>query len=176
MCGIAGYLGSDVTEELVRSMADALIHRGPDDAGVWLDGTDGIALSHRRLSIVDLSTEGHQPMLSASGRYVISFNGEIYNHVELRAKLDQSSAGIVWRGHSDTETLLACFEVWGIRKTLDLTVGMFAIALWDRNERRLHLIRDRFGEKPLYYGWVGDGFVFGSELKALRRHPNHARL
>ena len=176
MCGIAGIHSPSKTREaltnIANNMASAIIHRGPDDAGVWLDSTDGIALSHRRLSIVDLSTEGHQPMLSASGRYVVSFNGEIYNHIELRAKLDQFSAGIVWRGHSDTETLLACFESWGIRKTLDLTVGMFAIALWDRNERRLHLMRDRFGEKPLYYGWVGGGFVFGSELKALRRHPS----
>jgi asparagine synthase (glutamine-hydrolysing) len=135
----------------------------------------GIALGHRRLSIIDLSPAGHQPMQSASGRFVIAFNGEIYNHLELRAELRSTAAKPVWRGHSDTETLLAAFEHWGVETTLQKTVGMFAIALWDVRERTLHLARDRFGEKPLYYGWTGQGvgrsFVFGSELKALRAFP-----
>jgi asparagine synthase (glutamine-hydrolysing) len=167
-------------------MADGLAHRGPDDAGVWVDGNAGMALAHRRLSILDLSPAGHQPMVSASGRYVIAFNGEIYNHLSLREALENIPTGpslrkggvFEWRGHSDTETLLAGFEVWGIEATLKKTVGMFAIALWDVQTRTLHLVRDRFGEKPLYYGWVGSGrsaaFVFGSELKALRAYPGFA--
>jgi asparagine synthase (glutamine-hydrolysing) len=155
-------------------MALAIAHRGPDDAGAWADAQAGIALGHRRLSIVDLSAAGHQPMHSDGGRYVIAFNGEIYNHLELRAELD----GIKWRGHSDTETLLAGFEALGVEATLQKTVGMFAIALWDKQNKMLTLARDRFGEKPLYYGWVGHGadaaFVFGSELKALRAYPGFA--
>ena len=152
-------------------MADALIHRGPDDAGVWVDEAAGIALGHRRLSILDLSPAGHQPMVSACGRYVIAFNGEIYNHLELRGLLRGARNDGVWRGHSDTETLLACFEAWGVAKSLERAVGMFAIALWDRHDRVLTLARDRMGEKPLYYGWQGDIFLFGSELKALKAHP-----
>ena len=156
---------------LATRMAQAIVHRGPDDAGAWADAQAGVALGFRRLSIVELSAAGHQPMHSASGRYVITFNGEIYNHMDLRLELP----GLAWRGHSDTETLLAGFEAWGIEETLKKTVGMFAIALWDTQTRTLHLTRDRFGEKPLYYGWVGSGsnaaFVFGSELKALRAHP-----
>ena len=148
-------------------MADALIHRGPDDSGIWSDAPIGIALGHRRLSIVDLSAAGHQPMHSVAGRFVIAFNGEIYNHLELRAELE----GITWRGHSDTETLLAGFEAWGVETTLTKAVGMFAIALWDKQNKQLTLVRDRFGEKPLYYGWVNGAFVFGSELKALRAYP-----
>lgn len=149
-------------------MADALTHRGPDDSGVWVDGQAGIGLAHRRLSILDLSPAGHQPMVSAGGQYVVAFNGEIYNHLDLRQELDINAD---WRGHSDTETLLACFAAWGILKTLESAVGMFAVALWDRHDRVLTLARDRMGEKPLYYGWQGDTFLFGSELKALRAHP-----
>jgi asparagine synthase (glutamine-hydrolysing) len=158
-------------EQLVGTLAARLIHRGPDDKGVWVDGDAGIALGHRRLAILDLSPAGHQPMISASGRYVIAFNGEIYNHLELRKELDLFGSVPVWRGHSDTETMLAAFERWGIAPALGKMVGMFAFALWDRQRRTLTLARDRLGEKPLYYGWQGDVFLFGSELKALRSHP-----
>ena len=187
MCGFAGFLAADAwgvdrhaahaiththaMRVLATRMAQAIVHRGPDDAGAWADAQAGIALGFRRLSIVELSAAGHQPMHSASGRYVVTFNGEIYNHMDLRAELP----GMAWRGHSDTETLLAACEAWGVEETLKKTVGMFAIALWDAQTRTLHLARDRFGEKPLYYGWVGSGstaaFVFGSELKALRAYP-----
>jgi asparagine synthase (glutamine-hydrolysing) len=159
-------------------MASAIEHRGPDDHGVWWDAEVGVALAHRRLSILDLSPLGHQPMHSADGRYVIVYNGEIYNFQELRAELaaEQSLCGtqIEWRGHSDTEVLLEAISQWGLDKALRKSVGMFALALWDRYDRRLFLARDRFGEKPLYYGWVGTEFVFGSELKAIRRHPRFA--
>ncbi len=158
-----------------RAIADALATRGPDDAGVWVDDAAGVALAHRRLSILDLSPAGHQPMVSPSGRYVIAYNGEIYNHLELRAELDKIGAGETapfrWRGHADTETLLAAFDAWGIEATLKKAVGMFAFALWDRKTRTLTLARDRMGEKPLYYGWVKGALVFGSELKALRAFP-----
>lgn len=163
-------------------MIDALQHRGPDCGGVWFDDTVGIALAHRRLSILDLSAAGHQPMESSCGRYVMVFNGEIYNHLELRKELERlSSTGglgagsgphaIAWRGHSDTETVLAAFARWGVRKTLEQCVGMFALALWDRQTRTLTLVRDRLGEKPLYYGWQSGAFLFGSELKALKANP-----
>ena len=155
---------------MLIAMRDRLAHRGPDDAGVWMDGTAGIGLAHRRLSILDLSSAGHQPMISASGRWVIAFNGEIYNHLEIRKTIETSSP-IAWRGHSDTETLLAAVELWGLEKTLKATVGMFALALWDREDRRLFLARDRMGEKPLYYGWQRKTLLFGSELKALKAHP-----
>jgi asparagine synthase (glutamine-hydrolysing) len=191
MCGFAGFLlgqpgGVIDLEAVATGMASAIEHRGPDDSGAWADAQAGIALGHRRLSIVDLSPAGHQPMASRSGRFVMAFNGEIYNHLELRAELERGDGlprfarndgarGGAWRGHSDTETLLAGFEQWGIEATLAKTVGMFAIALWDVQERTLHLVRDRFGEKPLYYGWAGSGagraFVFCSELKALRAFP-----
>lgn len=173
MCGIAGIflqtpsLNAAKMEAIAGQMADALIARGPDGRGVWVDAASGVALSHRRLAIIDLSPEGHQPMVSASGRYVISFNGEIYNYRELRAQLDSS-----WRGQSDTEVLLAAIEAWGIEKTLQKANGMFAFAVWDNREKTLILARDRMGEKPLYYGWVGDDFVFASELKALQTLPN----
>jgi asparagine synthase (glutamine-hydrolysing) len=152
-------------------MADRIRHRGPDDQGVWIDGDAGLALAHRRLSILDLSAAGHQPMHSASGRWVLAYNGEIYNHMELRRRLKAEGAAPSWRGHSDTETLLAAIEAWGVDETLRRSVGMFALALWDRSQRALWLARDRMGEKPLYYGWQGDTFLFGSELKALRAHP-----
>lgn len=175
MCGIAGFFdpnGFDATAgtQLAQDMAQAIIHRGPDDAGVWVDDAAGIALAHRRLSIVDLSEAGHQPMLSASGRYVLIYNGEIYNHVELRDELEASGNGYDWRGHSDTETALACIEVYGLEKALQKFIGMFAIALWDKNEKALYLARDRIGEKPLYFGRQNNVWLFGSELKALRVH------
>ena len=175
MCGVAGFFSpgglAHGAAETSGRMADALIHRGPDDAGRWIDQTAGIALAHRRLAVVDLSPAGHQPMVSACGRHVMAFNGEIYNHLALRRELPPTA----WRGHSDTETLLNCFANWGVEATLKRTVGMFAIALWDRQTRELTLARDRMGEKPLYYGWQGAGasavFLFGSELKALRANP-----
>jgi len=185
MCGFAGYLSATIPNnavDLLQRMGDPIAHRGPDDSGLWCDDKAGIGLSHRRLSIVDLSPAGHQPMLSGSGRYVIAFNGEIYNHLILRAELGDSfphllSSGAypVWRGHSDTETLLAGFDAWGIETTIKKSIGMFAFAVWDRQTQQLTLGRDRIGEKPLYYGWQGQGeqavFLFGSELKALRVHP-----
>ena len=176
MCGITGVFGHGNNRSLennVKSMVASLVHRGPDDNGVWVDDEANVALGHHRLSILDLSLEGHQPMLSKDGRYVMVFNGEIYNHSELRVELEKEFESIdshAWRGHSDTETLLSCFSHFGVEKTLERSVGMFAIALWDKLERRLYLARDRFGEKPLYYGWAGGAFVFGSELKALQRY------
>jgi asparagine synthase (glutamine-hydrolysing) len=174
MCGLVGIFGHNnslfLTDE-VGAMVGSLAHRGPDDEGIWVDADAGIALGHRRLSILDLSLEGHQPMLSGDGRYVMVFNGEIYNHSELRDVLQKELGSIApqaWRGYSDTETLLACFSHLGVEKTLSRSVGMFALALWDKLDRRLYLTRDRFGEKPLYFGWAGEAFVFGSELKALR--------
>jgi len=152
-------------------MTQALVHRGPDDDGHWFDADAAIALGHRRLSIVDLSPAGHQPMLSASGRWVIAYNGEIYNHRDLRGDLERSGKAPPWRGHSDTESLLAAIEAWGVQVALERSAGMFAFALWDRDERSLWLARDRFGEKPLYYGWNRGVFLFGSELKALKAFP-----
>ena len=185
MCGLTGFwqaggCSAEPANITLDAMATAIAHRGPDDSGLWFDTDAGIGLAHRRLSILDLSPAGHQPMHSANGRYVMVFNGEIYNHLELREALDQPSppaplpegAGrLWWRGYSDTETLLAGFEAWGIAATLQRAIGMFAIAVWDRAERSLTLARDRLGEKPLYYGWQDDCFLFGSELKALRAHP-----
>lgn len=170
MCGIAGFLTISAAANMeahARRMADSLAHRGPDDIGVWVNEAAGVALAHRRLSILDLSPAGHQPMTSDCGRYVIVFNGEIYNHLDLRKELRRET----WKGHSDTETLLAAFQAWGIEKTLNRTVGMFALALWDQRSRLLTLARDRFGEKPIFYGWQGGNFLFGSELKAVAAHP-----
>ena len=169
MCGIAGIVGPSVGDE--RLLGDAIAHRGPDDQGIWCDRDAGVGFSHRRLAIVDVSAAGHQPMVSRSGRYVLNYNGEIYNHKALRAEIEALGVSAGWRGHSDSETLLECIAVWGLESTLAKCVGMFAMALWDRETRRLHLVRDRFGEKPLYYGWVGDDFAFGSELKAMRALP-----
>jgi len=175
MCGIAGYFdpsgfkGPDATD-IATSMRDRLVRRGPDDAGLWQDDEAGIALTHRRLSIIDLSPAGHQPMISATGRFVLVFNGEIYNYLDIRASIESAGA-VSWRGHSDTETLLAAIELWGLERTLQACVGMFALALWDREERSLMLARDRMGEKPLYYGWQAGVLMFGSELKALQAHP-----
>ena len=174
MCGIAGIIGSDrVDEQSVARMIGPLAHRGPDDQGIWLARDARIGLGHRRLAIVDLSPAGHQPMHSADGRYVLTFNGEIYNHPELRATLEGEGAvpDGGWRGHSDTEVLLQGIATWGLSATLKRCVGMFAFGLWDRRRRELSLVRDRFGEKPLYYGWAGRDFLFGSELKAFRTHP-----
>lgn len=165
MCGIAGIWHSDASalEASAERMANALTHRGPDSNGVWSDKTAGIALAHRRLSIIDLSQAGHQPMASASGRYVLSYNGEIYNFQSLRKQLDYP-----WKGHSDTEVILAAIEAWGIEKALQSFNGMFAFALWDSKERTLTLARDRMGEKPLYYGLWKDQLLFASELKAFK--------
>lgn len=177
MCGLAGFwrpgpLDPDEAARAATAMATAIAHRGPDDHGLWCDAAAGIVLAHRRLSIVDLSAEGHQPMVSASGDLVIAFNGEIYNFESLRAELDGSGEAMRWRGHSDTEVMLAAIERWGLASALDRMVGMFAFVLWDRRARSLTLVRDRFGEKPLYYGWSGRTLFFASELKALRAHPD----
>ena len=157
------------SESILRSMADQMIHRGPDDAGLWYDNLSGIGLAHRRLSIIDLSSGGHQPMHSISGRYTIVYNGEIYNFQDLRA--NKAFEDIKWRGNSDTEVLLAAIETWGVEKTLDCLNGMFAFALWDHQERSLTLARDPMGKKPLYYGFNNNIFFFASELKALKAHP-----
>jgi asparagine synthase (glutamine-hydrolysing) len=176
MCGISGYLQKggfepETAGNIVNTMAAKMIHRGPDDSGVWVDGKAGIALAHRRLAVVDLSAAGHQPMVSKSGRYVIVYNGEIYNHLALRKELESQGKATSWNGHSDTETLLACFEANGIEATLKSLVGMFALALWDKKQNILTLARDRMGEKPLYYGRQNNVFLFGSELKAIKAHP-----
>lgn len=177
MCGIAGIIGEAAADRgLLARMAGVLTHRGPDDQGIWVDEECGVAFVHRRLSIVDLSAAGHQPMFSSDARLVITFNGEIYNHAEIRAELERAGAAPAggWRGHSDTETLLEAVGRWGLQATLDRCVGMFAFGLWDRERRTLSLVRDRFGEKPLYYGWAGRDFVFASELKAIRCHRRFA--
>ncbi len=177
MCGIAGWIDLKGRtdrydlEAVAARMANVLSHRGPDDYGVWADPEAGVALGHRRLSILDLSSAGHQPMLSNNGRFVISYNGEIYNCEEIRQELWKANPRLAFRGHSDTEVMLAAFEQWGIEPSLQRMNGMFAFALWDRNEHTLLLARDRFGEKPLYYGSVGGAFLFASELKAFLEHP-----
>src|SRR5690554_5757613 len=196
MCGLAGFFHpapshlGEGAEAIIQRMTAAITHRGPDSEGHWAEQDAGLVLGHRRLSILDLSPAGHQPMHSACGRYVMAFNGEIYNHLAVRREV-QGARGEEprWRGHSDTETLLAAFSAWGVEETLKRAVGMFAIAMWDRKEQTLTLARDRFGEKPLYYGFAqGCGFaqgagedegsvkgrgplLFGSELKALMAHP-----
>jgi asparagine synthase (glutamine-hydrolysing) len=174
MCGISGFWrpGEPVDAAVAVRMTQEIVHRGPDDGDVWVDAEAGLALGHRRLAIVDLSPAGQQPMHSACGRYVIVFNGEIYNHLTLRAELEKAHAAPAWRGHSDTETLLATLTHWGIEVGLQRLVGMFAFALWDKQTRKLTLARDRLGEKPLYYGWQNGTFLFGSELKALAAHPD----
>ncbi|CAL1239096.1 asparagine synthase (glutamine-hydrolyzing) [Candidatus Methylocalor cossyra] len=199
MCGIAGFLDrsestpAETLAELAGRMAATLSHRGPDDHGVWTDPLSYVALGHRRLAILDLSAAGHQPMVSRSGRYVVAFNGEIYNHWDIRRELEAGVAAPQhplfdppyrgtalpvpsetpgWRGHSDTETLLAAVEAFGVGEALKKFVGMFAFALWDRHDKVLYLARDRLGEKPLYYGWQGEMLLFGSELKALKSHPS----
>lgn len=174
MCGIAGFWGKSnaPSRAVVEDMTATLAHRGPDDSGIWLDEVSGLALGHRRLSILDLSPTGHQPMASHCGRYVIVFNGEIYNHLDIRRELEVTESAPDWRGHSDTETILAAVMRWGVVPAVTRMVGMFAFALWDREMQMLYLVRDRLGEKPLYYGWLGRTLVFASELKALRAHPS----
>ncbi len=174
MCGFAGFLtpagARPEAEAEVRAMADRLAHRGPDDHGTWMDASVGLALAHRRLAIVDVSPTGAQPMASASGRTVLAFNGEVYNHDELRRRL---GSAVRWRGRSDTEVLVEAIERWGLERALEASVGMFAFAVYDRERRELALARDRMGEKPCHYGWHGGTLVFGSELKALRAHPDY---
>jgi len=178
MCGIAGLLDrrqrlrvGDFAAKLGR-MNDTLAHRGPDGADIWTDEAAGIGLGHRRLAIVDLSPTGVQPMHSADGRYVVTYNGEIFNFRELRAELE--AVGVRFRGTSDTEVMLEGFSQWGVQATIEKTVGMFAIGLWDRKTKNLWLIRDRLGVKPLYYACDGTRLIFGSELKALRAAPDFA--
>jgi len=172
MCGISGVLAHRPEADLyaiTRKMSDSLRHRGPDMSGQWVDADAGVALAHRRLSIIDLSAEGKQPMTSQGGRYVITFNGEIYNYRGLRE--DLIARGHKFHGDSDTEVLLALIERHGVRDAVRDCAGMFAFALWDRHSRELHLVRDRLGKKPLYYGWCGAHFVFASELKAIMAVP-----
>lgn len=175
MCGIAGCWDTrlsreDTLHEHVKRMVTTLRHRGPNDSGIWIEAGSGIGLGHTRLSIIDLTPEGHQPMLSRSGRYTLVYNGEIYNFKSLRHTLQNK--GVVFRGHSDTEVILAMIEEQGLEESLKQLVGMFAFALWDSKERSLYLVRDRIGEKPLYYGWAGGAFLFASELKAICSHPD----
>jgi asparagine synthase (glutamine-hydrolysing) len=178
MCGIVGFLyngrvdmSAGQCRDIALKMAHAIAYRGPDDFGVWVDEYSGVGLAHRRLSVIDLSPAGHQPMVSQGGRFVMVFNGEIYNHLEMRDVLESERAAPVWKGHSDTETLLAAIEAWGLENTLRRARGMFGLGLWDRQLRCFTLARDRIGEKPLYYGMVGSSFVFASELKAVRAVP-----
>jgi asparagine synthase (glutamine-hydrolysing) len=176
MCGFAGFVGGENSlydaPAVLGRMGKSIIHRGLDDSGIWNDLSLGVGLAHQRLSIVDLSAAGHQPMHSEGGRYVIAFNGEIYNHMELRAWfVAETGRTPIWRGHSDTESLLSCIEAFGLGRTLQRSVGMFAFALWDRETCSLSLARDRMGEKPLYYGLFNGTLLFGSELHALKVHP-----
>lgn len=176
MCGIVGLIRTipsteDSLREVCLRMADTLKHRGPDDSGVWVDARYGIALGHRRLSILDLSPEGRQPMISTCGRYVIAFNGEVYNYRSIGKELENQGSAPAFRGSSDTEVMLAAISAWGLTTAVNKFIGMFAFALWDQQDKTLFLVRDRIGIKPLYYGWAGKNFVFASELKALRVHP-----
>ena len=178
MCGVTGFLDhrarlrTETMADVIDRMNGTLSHRGPDDAGTWIDAESGMALGHRRLAVIDLSPAGRQPMVSHGGGLVLAYNGEIYNMAPVARELARS--GYRFRGRSDTEVMLAAIEHWGLHGALGRLNGMFAFALWDREERRLQLARDRLGEKPLYYGWAGDTFLFGSELKALRMHPGFA--
>ena len=183
MCGLTGFWMKDSSASLyaiVEDMSSTLVHRGPDSGAVWVDEASGIGLGHRRLSILDLSNQGAQPMHSSCKRYVLVFNGEVYNHLTLRSELEKCGLAPSWRGHSDTEVLLASFVAWGVSETLQRVVGMFSFVLWDKYEGCLTLARDRFGEKPLYYGWVNkegqQSFLFGSELKALNKFPGFSGL
>lgn len=175
MCGIAGFLYTSCfpqnANDLLSRMGQAMHSRGPDSSGVWSCKINRVGLSHQRLAIVDLTPAGHQPMVSNSKRYVISFNGEIYNHEDIREEIEKEQS-TVWKGHSDTETLLAGIELWGLEITLKKTIGMFALAIWDNDTKAIYLARDRFGEKPLYYSQQDDLFIFGSELKSFRVNPD----
>jgi len=162
MCGLTGFLGGDFSNDhlvnsILEEMSAQLESRGPDSAGLWSDASSQIAFAHRRLAIMDLSPSGKQPMFSGSNRFVMTYNGEIYNSAEVRNELIKSQVAPIWRGHSDTETLLAGFDAWGIKDTILRVTGMFAIAIWDNDLEQLTLVRDRIGEKPLYYGWQGAG-------------------
>lgn len=172
MCGIAGFLSNfPHCASTLTSMGNSINHRGPDDSGEWFDSQDGVYFSHRRLAILDRSNAGHQPMHSKSGRYCLIFNGEIYNHLDMRSQL----SGVHWNGGSDTETLLACFDRFGVSSTISMSVGMFSFGVWDKKLLQLTLGRDRIGEKPMYYGWQGNfekSFIFGSELKSFKNHPH----
>src|ERR1700758_3729264 len=176
MCGIAGFIAdpaqrqsSEQIETIARAMDNSIAHRGPDDHDVWIDRDAGAALVHRRLSIVDLSAAGHQPMHSADGRYVITYNGEVYSYLPIRAEIE--ATGHKFRGHSDTEVILESVARAGVRATVDRLIGMFALAIWDRETRTLTLVRDRLGIKPIYWAKIGGLFMFASELKALRECP-----
>ncbi|MDC0055080.1 asparagine synthase (glutamine-hydrolyzing) [Pseudomonadota bacterium] len=178
MCGFTGFIHFDQTrnhnlEEIIVPMTHAINHRGPDDYGIWVDEEINVALGHRRLAVLDLSESGKQPMHSQNNNYVIVFNGEIYNHNDIRKSLmSEKDLKHHWIGTSDTETLLAAIDFWGLEKTLSSLIGMFSFALWDKKNKKLSLVRDRVGEKPLYYGWTKNGFIFGSELKALKKFPS----
>lgn len=181
MCGIAGIFGPDAASPrdpaVLAAMDQAIRHRGPDAGDLWRDEAAGIAFVHRRLAILDLTPAGAQPMHSPCGRFVITYNGEIYNYLDLRRELEEAGAAPAWRGHSDTEVLLAGVVAWGLAETLKRATGMFAIALWDREKRTLTLARDRFGEKPLHVGLFGGEIAFASEIKALKAHPGwHGRV
>ncbi len=179
MCGISGFyspsLESSALNHISSLMVNALTHRGPDDKGTWIDER-GLAIGHTRLSIIDLSSNGSQPMISADGRFVVSYNGEIYNHLHLRERLNKDSANIQWRGSSDTETLSNCIMFYGFSETLKLLQGMFAIAAWDQKLQRLYLAIDRFGEKPIYFGFQKNSFAFASDLNAIKQHPDFSQL
>ena len=178
MCGICGFYSKNLStfNNIIEEMNSAIFHRGPDHSGYWVDKNTGIFFGHQRLSILDLTADGNQPMQSNSGRFILNYNGEIYNYLEIRKELNNKNINIKWRGKSDTETLLEAIDFWGVEITLQKIDGMFAFGIWDKKKRSLTLARDRIGEKPLYYGWQGEGhnkvFLFGSELKALKVHPS----
>jgi len=177
MCGISGIWSNgrsrQAMESIIGRMNERQYHRGPDASGCWISPDTGMALGHRRLAVLDVSINGHQPMISRSKRYVIVYNGEVYNHGALRCELEKATgSGIAWRGHTDTEIILEAIEFWGLKTALQKFVGMFAFALWDCQTGALYLVRDRLGEKPLYYGFIGEDLVFASELKALKVHPD----
>ena len=173
MCGIAGLIGAEgrVTPEILQEMTSRIVPRGPDSSGEWVSDDRRLGLAHRRLAIIDLTAAGHQPMHSACGRFTITYNGEIYNFEDLRATLEAEGRAPDWRGHSDTEVLLAAISAWGLKQALEHAAGMFALALWDHERRELSLARDRFGEKPLYYGWTRAGFAFASTLGPIAATP-----
>ncbi len=177
MCGVSGFYSNSFFSfsNIINKMNEAIYHRGPDTSGVWENEKMGIAMGHQRLSIIDLSSAGNQPMKSSSGNLILTYNGEVYNHLEIRKDIERSLPSIKWKGNSDTETLLEALDLWGIEKTLKKIDGMFAFVVWSQKTHSLILARDRIGEKPLYYGWQGKGenkvFLFASELKALKAHP-----